>query len=141
MPQPQIQPHRLVVPLATRRRIEDAVEKLIAFIDALEDPDMDREDDDASEETGDAEPSLGSTNHKDQSKAWGASFAGDDLEFEGEGIAECDREDGHDREDDPSESGIADYDGYIEQLVASLLSAARSTLTSKSPGARIGRPG
>ncbi len=106
------------MPPALRRKLEAAVERLIATLDALDAPDEDLEEGhDAEAFADDAEPNLGSTNHKDQSKATNTYFGGDDLEFEGETVAECDLEDGHDREDDPAESGIADDDGYREQLV------------------------
>lgn len=103
--------------LRLRSRLAEAAERIIAALDALDAPEMDREDDDPAEESADAEPSLGSTNHRNQAKAWNASFAGDDLEFEGDNVAECDLEDTHDREDDPAESGIGDIDGYREQIV------------------------
>ncbi len=102
-------------PPAIRRKLEAAVERLVATLDA---PDEDLEEEHVAEAfTDDAEPSLGSTNHKDQSKAWNVSFGGDDFEFERNTVAECDLKDGHDREDDPAESGIGADDGYREQLV------------------------
>ena len=100
-----------------RRRLADAAERIIAVLDTLDAPAEDVEDDDPAEESGDLEPTLGATNHRNQAKAWNASFAGDDLEYEGGDIAECDLEDSHDREDDPAESGIGDIDGYREQIV------------------------
>ena len=100
---------RTSVPTSLRRRMEAAVERLIAAMDDLDgDPDL--------EDSDDAEPSLGSTNHPNQTRAWADSPA-DDLEFEGDAVADCDLEEQHDREDDEAErSGIGDLDGLIEQI-------------------------
>ena len=119
MPQAILRANAAALPntLHLRRRLAEAAERIIDALDALDAPEMDREDDDPAEESGDLEPTLGSTNHRNQAKAWNASFPGDDLEYEGGDIAECDLEDSHDREDDPAESGIGDIDGYREQIV------------------------
>jgi len=67
-----------------------------ALLDALaafEADEADLEDDDPAEENGDAEPSLGATNDKNQEKAWRAPQAdGVDLEFDGDGVADADLE-------------------------------------------------
>ena len=75
-----------------RARLAAAAERIIAALDALDAPDEDLED------GLDAEPSLGVGVAYDPVTG-ATTFPGDD------------------REDDPAESGIADYDGYIEQLV------------------------
>jgi hypothetical protein len=92
--------------------MEQAVERLLAAMDAIDEPSMNCED------RADAEPSLSFPEHA--GRGYEHHHFGDDLdrEFEGNGCAECDLEEQHDREYDEAElSGIGDYDGYIEQLV------------------------
>lgn len=79
-------------PAFLRRRIERAVERLIAALDALDTPDEDLEDGNDAEAEAD-EPDLGATTAIDQTTAWS-----------------------RDRELDEAElSGIGDEDGYHEQ--------------------------
>ena len=112
-----------IVPADLRRRIERAVERLITTLDAFNAPDEDIEDGhDAEAFADDEEPSLGATHGMGQLNTWGAqnraaSVHGEDLEYDSDSVADCDLEDGVDREDDPAESGIADHAGFVEQTV------------------------
>jgi hypothetical protein len=111
---------RLKVPRYRRKKIEDAIEKLIDMLDRVEpDPDLepslgspgcyapinqefwaagsndDREEDDEREPPEDDEPSLGATHSIDQKLAWagGRSWCGEsDLEFDGETAPSADSE-------------------------------------------------
>jgi hypothetical protein len=115
-----------------RRRIEAAVEAMIAALDAIDgDADLepslgyqpgrhvDLEDEhDGREPPEDEEPSLGSFDRMtDQRKSWRqaelpAVWLATDAEHD-----RSDYEDGGDRErDDAEESGIGDKDGLAEQL-------------------------
>jgi hypothetical protein len=55
-----------------RQRLADAAQRIIDALDALDEPDDDIEPDADFEEGADAEPSLGSTHGKNQTKSWGA---------------------------------------------------------------------
>ena len=57
------------VPADLRRRLEAAIDRLIAAVDALDEPGMDLEDGHDAEEEFD-EPSLGATEALDQRAAW-----------------------------------------------------------------------
>lgn len=75
-----------------RRLIADAIESLILLLDEI-DGDSDLEDEPDIEDSFDTEQDLGATNNVDQSKAWCSDASGEGtLEFEGDGVAECDRE-------------------------------------------------
>jgi hypothetical protein len=67
-----------------------------AMMDALaafEADQADLEDDDPAEDNGDAEPSLGATDDKNQEKAWRDPEIGEiDLEYEGDGVPDADAE-------------------------------------------------
>lgn len=79
----------------------------------------DAEDDTPAEEEDDLEPILGAREIMNQERAWrdSTNLWRLDAEFEGDGIADADLEDTHDREDDPAErSGIGDLGGLGEQL-------------------------
>jgi hypothetical protein len=70
---------RTKITAAARRRIEDAVERLIEVLDAVEAPLEDLEDDSEDEDREgpadeDDEPSLGSTEAVNQARAWHVSF-------------------------------------------------------------------
>jgi hypothetical protein len=80
-----------------RRRVAVAAERIIAALDALDAPQMDREDDDPAEDGADEEPSLG---WPEQGKIGVYHYnSGDDIE------------------EDPAELGIADGGGLCEQTV------------------------
>lgn len=116
-----------------RRLIEDAIESLILLLDEI-DGDENLEEEPDLEDGRDAEPSLGATHALNQETAWKAAQAEIDLEFEGDGSAECDAEpslgsannhynqrwwgDGArcDCEYDAAEDGIGDLDGVAEQI-------------------------
>ena len=80
------------LPASTRQKIETALDKLIALLDAV-DPDPDLEEDDPAEASGDEEPSSGATAALNQDRAWRAPMAfGTDLEFDGDTRPDADRE-------------------------------------------------
>jgi hypothetical protein len=130
---------RADLPASTRKKIEAALERLIAALDAL-DPDPDLEEGGDDEPDQDAEASLSATNAVNQEQAWSSGwFQGSDLEFDGETAPSADsepslgspehcpqvhwaqggrddREDDDEREWDPAESGVGDVDGLIEQF-------------------------
>ena len=90
-----------------RRRMELAVEQLIAALDAIDAPFEDMEDSDEDVTGEDDEPSLGSFDRFiDQTKSWhqrcGCWWPGIDCEL-----------DNADRED--SDTGIGDNDRLLEQ--------------------------
>jgi hypothetical protein len=69
---------------AMRRLVCDAIESLILLLDEI-DGDIDMEDDDPAEESGDAEPSLGSFELVNQEAAWRTTEGGgggQDLELD-----------------------------------------------------------
>jgi len=80
------------LPSSTRKKIEAALDRLIAALDLLDlDPDL--EEDDPAEGTGDEEASLGATHAMNQNRAWRASIAlGTDLEFDGDTCPDADKE-------------------------------------------------
>lgn len=110
-----------------RERAERTIEALIAMLDDLDgdtdveangdelDGDFDDyafEDDDPDEDDSDREWSLGATANIDQRVGWGAHAFGGDFEAQvDDGPIDEDE-----RERDPAEDGIADWDGYIEQV-------------------------
>ncbi|WP_027578399.1 hypothetical protein [Bradyrhizobium sp. Ai1a-2] len=65
-----------------------------AGLSGTDDRELDTADD---EDGGDAEPSLGSRDHYHSQEAWAVG-------------------DRRDREEDPAESGIADFEGLLEQV-------------------------
>jgi hypothetical protein len=73
-------------------KIEKAVDALLDILDGMAtDPDLEDGADD--ELTGDEEPSLGATHAVNQARAWQASPCFEtDMEYEGDTVAECDRE-------------------------------------------------
>lgn len=91
---------------ALRRRIEVAIETMIAALDALDAPAEDREDDDPGGEEGgasDDEPSLGWT---DTEASRGAKVSGEDLEDEHDGREPDEACLEPDVDDEPSLCGI-----------------------------------
>jgi hypothetical protein len=79
-PEPQI----VVFTPGMRTLIADAIESMIHLLDEI-DGDVDAEDDDPAEETGDAEPSLGAFELMNQEKAWSSAesgWGGQDLELD-----------------------------------------------------------
>lgn len=80
------------LPASTRKKLEIALDSLVAILDAI-DGDPDFEESDPAEPVGDDEPSLGSTTAVNQDMAWRAPFAlGTDLEFDGETAPSADAE-------------------------------------------------
>jgi hypothetical protein len=85
-------PARCPLPTVLRRRLEAAIDRLIAALDALDAPDIDREDSHDMEAVfDDAEPSLGSTSDVDQRIAWRANCGAVDGEASGteDDLAAC----------------------------------------------------
>jgi hypothetical protein len=83
---------RTKLPAATREKIDTALDKLIALLDAI-DGDPDLEESDPREPVGDDEPSLGATEALNQERAWRAAVApGTDLEFDGDTCPDADKE-------------------------------------------------
>ena len=82
---------------ATRRGIEDAIERLIALLDTL-DPDVDLEPDSDDEPNGDDEPSLGWFEHGAQWEVMAPTPFAADIDIEGT------NEDGGDILDEPHDA-------------------------------------
>lgn len=89
---------RLELSSSTRKKIERALDKLIALLDAC-DPDPDLEPSlgsnpygslDQEDDSCDNEPSLGATTALNQEKAW--RVGGNDLEFDGDTCPDADKE-------------------------------------------------
>jgi hypothetical protein len=117
---------RLNLSASTRKKIERTLDKLIGLLDALDpDPDlepslgynpygsMDQESDDA-----DNEPSLGATHALNQEQAWRSPLViGTDLEFDGEGVPDADKEPDVDLEpDNDDEPSLGSRDRDVDQL-------------------------
>lgn len=77
-------------------RLRLAIEALVDVLDSIE-PDPDVENNGDEHEPGeDEEPSLGAAHAPDQERAWRGTTCNEiDLEFEGDGVAECDLEPSH----------------------------------------------
>jgi hypothetical protein len=95
-----------------RQEAELAIDRLIEFVDQLDAPSEDREDEGDAELDDDGEPTLGSIEHLNQEKAWRHTG---DFTGEPESDGDADGEPDEDREEDPAEMGIADMDGLLEQ--------------------------
>ena len=96
------------------RHARELIKDLIDFLDQLEadhdlEPTAGGSCDDECEPSGDAEPSLGSLDRALDQVRW-AIGACDDLEDEHDG------REPEEREDDGAESGIADWEGLLEQV-------------------------
>jgi hypothetical protein len=117
-----------------RREAREEIGRLIAFLDDSDPYVMSElEDDDDLEEVGDSEPSLGSFDRvTDQEKSWRAMGAADldaemDTSDDEPSLGSLDHDhhpnqeqwaagDWRDLEKDDTESGIADYEGLLEQV-------------------------
>lgn len=85
-----------------RKEAQDEIDRLLAFLDSLEDTDVDAGiEDEPHDDIGEAEPSLGWTN-MEPDQGWQAHC---DIDAE---LDNCDDE-------DSDHSGAADFDGLREQ--------------------------
>ena len=99
-------------PAWLRRRLADLAEFAIDALDALDLASLDREDDDPTEDGGDAEPWLGATIALDQRRAWDAT----PFVFDGEASGTVEDLESHKSDADRRADRLAARDARLRLL-------------------------